>query len=224
VTFAKKVNGNARLLGMLIAVTGWVAVLLQLYLSVRLTQAQGGTLGRSLVMYFGYFTVLTNWLVCLAVTWPLLAPTSGPGRFFVRPSVIGGVAASIVFVGIAYHILLRHIWQPQGLHWVANTLLHYAVPILFAIYSVIMLRGARLRWTAPFWWSIYLLLYFVYALIRGAVIGSYPYGFIDVSILGYTATVRNGCFLLLAFLMLGYLLMLVWHLTSNKRDASGRLG
>jgi hypothetical protein len=224
VTFANTVNGKARPLAILIAVTAWVAVLLQLYLSIRLTQAQGGSLGRSLVVYFGYFTVLTNWLVCLAVTWPLLAPASGLGRFFVRPVVIGGVTASIVFVGVAYHVLLRHIWQPQGLYWVANALLHYATPILFTLYSVIMLRGANLRWTAPFWWSIYLLLYFVYALIRGALIGSYPYGFIDVSILGYTATVRNGCLLLVAFLMLGYVLMLVWRMTSGKRDASRSLG
>ena len=215
-TSENTINGGARLLAALIAVTGWVAVLLQLYLSFRLTLANGGTLGRALVMYFGYFTVLTNWLVCVAATWPLLAPTSAPGRFFVRPMVIGWVTASIVFVGIAYYVLLRHVWQPQGLHWVSNALLHYAIPILFVIYSLIVLRGVSLRWTAPLWWSIYMVLYFTYALIRGALIGSYPYGFIDVSVLGDAAAIRNGCFLLLAFLGLSYLLILIWRVGARR--------
>ncbi|GFZ91605.1 Pr6Pr family membrane protein [Dyella caseinilytica] len=215
-TSANTINGKLRPLAILIAVTGWAAVLLQLYLSMHTALAGGGTLGWGLVMYSGYFTVLTNWLVCLVVTWPLLAPTSAGGRFFVRPMVIGWVTVSIVFVGIAYHLLLRQIWQPQGLYWVANALLHYATPILFTIYSLIVLRGVRLRWTAPWWWSVYLVFYFVYALIRGALIGSYPYGFIDVSMLGYAATVRNGCFLLVAFLLLGYLLMLVWRVGSRR--------
>lgn len=206
------INGKARLLAILIAVVGWIAVLLQLYLSIRLAGANGRGLGWALLMYFGYFTVLTNWLVCLAVTWPLAAPDSAGGRFFARPAVIGGVTAGILFVGIAYHLLLRRIWQPQGLHWVANALLHYATPILFLLYSLVMLRGIALRWTTPLWWSGYLLIYFVYALVRGAMIGSYPYGFIDVSVLGYAATLRNGCFLLLAFLLLGYLLLGVWRL------------
>jgi len=221
VTSANTTIGGARPLAILIAVIGWAAVWLQFYLSLRLALAGGGTPGRALLMYFGYFTVLTNWLVCLAVTWPLLAPASAPGRFFVRPAAIGWVTVSIAFVGIAYHLLLRRVWQPQGLQWLANGLLHYATPTLFAIYSLMVLRGVRLRWTAPLWWSVYLVLYFVYALIRGALIGSYPYGFIDVSLLGYVNVLRNGCFLLVAFLLLGYVLTLVWRVGAKRDGPNG---
>jgi hypothetical protein len=115
-------SGKARPLAALIAVTVWAAVLLQLYLSLGLVLAQGGTVARGLAMYFGYFTVLTNWLVCLAMTWPLLAPNSAPGRFFARPVVVGGVTACIAFVGLAYYVLLRHVWQPQGLRLLADVL------------------------------------------------------------------------------------------------------
>ncbi|GLQ51689.1 hypothetical protein GCM10010872_31380 [Dyella flava] len=202
---------------MLVAATGWLAVLLQLYLSLALALAQGKTMGQGLVMYFGYFTILTNLLVCLAVTWPLLAPNSGPGRYFARPIVTGWVTASIAFVGIAYYVLLRHVWQPQGLRLLADVLLHYVSPALCVIYSLIVLRGSALRWTAPLWWSIYLLIYFAYALLRGALIGSYPYGFIDASALGYAVAVRNGFLLLIAFLLLAYLLMLAWRIGA-KRD------
>jgi hypothetical protein len=214
------IHAKARPLAILIAVTGWAAVLLQLYLSLASVLTQGGTIGQGLVLYFGYFTILTNGLVCLAMTWPLLAPHSAVGRFFVRPSVVGWVTASIAFVGIAYYVLLRHVWQPQGLRWLADVLLHYVVPTLCVIYSLIVLRGVALRWAAPLWWSLYPTLYFGYALLRGALIGSYPYGFIDASALGYAVALRNGFFLLIAFLLLAYLLMAIWRIARGL----GRLG
>jgi hypothetical protein len=213
---ANVTNGKARPLAILIALTGWVAVFLQLYLSTRLSLANGRTIGWALVAYFGYFTVLTNWLVCFAMTWPWVAPSSVPGQFFARPVTIGWVTASIVFVGIGYHFLLYQPGQLHGLHRLANALLHYATPILCAIYSLIVLRGVRLRWTAPWWWAIYLALYFAYVLIRGGLIGIYPYAFIDVSQLGYLAAVRNACLLLVAFLVLSYLLIAVWRVGGKR--------
>jgi hypothetical protein len=212
-------QSKARPLAALIAIIGWAAVLLQLYLTLRFALAEGQTVGQGLVKYLGYFTIWTNLLVCLAATLPLLAPASLSGRFFGRPLVVGWVAASIAFGGLAYFVLLRHIWQPQGLQLIADVLLHYVVPILFVMYSLIALRGIALRWTAPLWWSIYLAIYFAYALVRGALVGSYPYGFIDVSVLGYAATVRNGVFLLLAFLLLAYVLLLTWRIGTRQRGS-----
>ena len=209
-----RVNGRA--LAALIAIVAWVAVLLQLYLSLAYAITSGKSVGEGLVNYFGFFTVLTNLLVCVATTFPLLAPASALGRFFVRPVAIGWVTASIAFVGIAYYLLLRHVWMPQGLQLVADVLLHYVVPILFVVYSLITLRGTALRWTAPLWWCLYLVAYFVYVLVRGAIIGTYPYGFIDASRLGYAITLRNGCLLLVAFLVLAYVLILVWRVGASS--------
>jgi hypothetical protein len=209
-------NDKARPLEALIAIVAWAAVFLQLYLSLRFAIDEGRTIGQGLVGYFGFFTVLTNLLVCLATTLPLLAPSSAAGRFFVRPIAVGWVATSIAFVGLAYYILLRRLWQPDGVRLVSDVLLHYVVPALFVIYSIVMLRGAVLRWTAPLWWSIYLAVYFVYVLVRGALIGRYPYEFIDVSQLGYVATLRNAILLLFAFLALAYLLMLIWRFAGRR--------
>jgi hypothetical protein len=217
-TFVNPTTGKARPLLALTAVTCWVAVFLQLYLSLRFAMADGGTVGQGLARYFGYFTVLTNLLVCFAATSSLLVPSTVLGRFFARPPVVGWVATSIAFVGLAYYVLLSRLWQPQGLQLISDVLLHYAVPVLFVIYSVIVLRGAVLRWTAPLWWSIYLAVYFAYMLVRGVLMGSYPYEFLDASALGYAATLRNAILLLLAFLVLAYLLMLVWRIGSDRRS------
>jgi hypothetical protein len=207
---------KGRSVAAVIAIIAWIAVLLQLYLSLSYATSSGKSVGQGLVMYLGFFTVLTNLLVCFATTLPQVASASALGRFFARPVAIGWVAASIAFVGVAYYVLLRHVWKPQGLQLLCDVLLHYAVPILFVIYSLIALRGIALRWTAPLWWSLYPLIYFVYALVRGAIIGVYPYGFIDAAQLGYFVAVRNGCFLWMAFLVLAYLLMLAWRMGAGS--------
>jgi hypothetical protein len=216
-TSVNPTTGKAGPLLALIAIIGWVAVFLQLYLSLRFAVADGSTVVQGVVRYLGYFTVLTNLLVCLATTLSLLAPSSSLGRFFERPIAVGWVTASIAFVGVAYYVLLSRLWQPHGLQLLSDVLLHYVVPALFVIYSVMVLRGAVLRWTAPLWWSIYLVVYFAYLLLRGALGCSYPYEFLDASTLGYTMALRNGVFLWLAFLVLAYLLMLVWRIGGNRR-------
>lgn len=206
----------------LTAVASFVALALQLYLSLHFATANGGSVALGLVMYLGFFTITTNLLVYVASLMPLAAPASQLGRFFVRPVAIGWVATSIIFVGIAYHLLLRHVWAPQGLQLLANVMLHYVVPILYLIFSLIALRGTRIRWVSPLWWSLYPLIYFIYALVRGAIIGSYPYGFIDASKLGYAVTFRNGVLLWLAFLVLAHVLMLIWRIGASDISQPGK--
>lgn len=194
--------------GVVIALTAlaWLGVLLQLYLSLHSAIENGRGVGGGLVSYFGYFTILTNFLVCISLTMPLSAPASSPGRFFARSDVTAGVATSIVFVGLAYHFLLRNVWNPQGLNLVANDLLHYITPILFLAYWWFYFPKGALRWSYPFIWGLYPTAYLIYALARGAIIGSYPYGFIDPSAIGYQRTMINAVGLLVAFFALGLIL------------------
>ncbi|RUL61483.1 hypothetical protein EKH79_17770 [Dyella dinghuensis] len=206
----------------LTAVVVFVALALQFYLSLRLAEANGKSIGYGVVLYLGFFTITTNLLVLLASVAPMMAPASWLGRFFVRPVAVGWVATSIAFVSVAYFLLLRHVWKPQGLQLIADVLLHYVVPALYVLFSFVALRAMRLRWVLPFWWSIYPLIYFIYAMVRGEVIGAYPYGFIDASALGYATTFRNAVFLLIAFLMLAYLLILLWRVGAEPLSRSDK--
>jgi len=202
---------RARPLLALIALLAWFGVLLQLYLSLRLTAAMGMDVAQGLAIYFGYFTVLTNILVGMAATCVAVLPASAPGGFFARPAATGWVAASIAFVGVAYFVLLRHAWNPQGLQLLADVLMHYIVPSLVLVHSMFALRRTVLPWTAPLWWSLYPVGYFMYVLWRGVLIGRYPYPFIDVAQLGYAMALRNAAMLWLAFVALSYVLMSVWR-------------
>lgn len=190
-----------------LAAIAWFGLLLQFFLTVHSNVENGKGALWGIVLYLGYFTIITNFLVCLALTLPLLAPASAGGRFFARSDVNACVATSIVFVALAYHFLLRNLWHPQGLSLLADTLLHYVTPILFLLYWWFAFPKGSLRWSYPFIWGLYPTAYLIYALIRGEIIGNYPYGFIDAKAIGYEKTLINGVGLLIAFFVLGFILV-----------------
>lgn len=190
-----------------LAVLGWFAVLLQGFLTLHSATQSGNSIGSGVVIFLGYFTILTNLLVCISLTAPLLAPSSSIGQVFARAPAIGWVATSILFVGISYHVLLRNTWHPQGLSYLTNLLLHYVMPVLYLVYWWIDSPRTSLRWIHPVIWGVYPTLYLIYALIRGSIIGSYPYGFINAAAIGYERTLINGIGLLGFFIALGLLLV-----------------
>lgn len=203
----------ARLSGALLAVIAWFALLLQLNLSVGMAAANGKPAVMGVVIFLGYFTVLTNLFVALVLTLPLVVPSSAGGRFAARPGVVGCAVTSLVVVGIGYHLLLRHVWSPEGMQWLADMLLHYVMPILFFLHWLLVLPGRRLPALSPLVWCVYPVAYIVYALLRGEVMHAYPYPFIDVTAIGYGAALFNSLGLLVCFGVLGAIFVAV----SNAR-------
>ncbi|BBF66584.1 MULTISPECIES: Pr6Pr family membrane protein [Acidithiobacillus] len=191
------------------AALGWMALALQFALSLQLSIAHGkGVLG-GLVIYFSFFTILTNLLVALALTASLLPVRSGVIEFLTRPGVNTGIAASIALVGIAYALLLQHLWHPEGLQLVADMLLHYVMPSLFLVYWWVAVPRGDVRWTSVFAWMLYPVLYFLYAMTRGALSGVYPYPFINAAELGYEQALANAFGVLAGFIVLALLLVVM---------------
>lgn len=200
-------SSRATVYASIAASIAWLGLLLQCFLSLKTTLHKGQTIADGLIFFFGFFTVLTNIMVGLTLTWPLLARKSTLGQFFRSPFAIAGVAVSITFVALSYHFLLRHVWNPQGAQWLADVTLHYAVPLIFVIYWWIYSRAGTLRWSYPLIWSVYPIVYFLYVLVRGAIVETYPYGFIDVAAIGYRRTTTNAIGLLVAFVILGLVIV-----------------
>lgn len=117
------------------------------------------------------------------------------------------IAASIVLVALAYSVLLRHLWQPQGWQWLADELLHDVMPVLYALYWWCEVRKGTLRLWHLAVWAIYPAVYFAYALWRGSEIGVYAYPFIDVASLGYGQVMLNALGVLMGFWGIGVVLL-----------------
>ena len=59
---------SARQFAALVACVAWAALLLQLWLTVTLVLGQGRGFWMGLVVYFGFFTVLTNLFAAVCTT------------------------------------------------------------------------------------------------------------------------------------------------------------
>ncbi|WP_442963913.1 Pr6Pr family membrane protein [Pseudomonas sp. MM213] len=189
------------------AVLGWAGLSIQLYLIFYSRWMLGASLLGGLVSFFSYFTVLSNTLVATVLTCALTSRESAARRWFLQPWVSGGVAVSIAVVGLAYNILLRHLWHPEGWQWLADELMHDVMPLLFLAWWWLCVPKGTLRLRHIALWVIYPLLYFAYALLRGHLLAVYPYPFIDVDKLGYPQVFVNAGGLLAGFVVIALLVI-----------------
>jgi hypothetical protein len=200
-----------------LAALGWFGLILQLYVSIATAHANGTSVATAIVNYFSFFTILTNLLVAMVLTQLSLHKRSRD-PFFTRPAVQATAAVSIAIVGIVYSLVLRQLWDPEGLQKIADIILHDAIPVLYVVYWLWLARSYDLRFRDVPRWLIYPAVYLIYTLIRGAITGRYPYPFLDAGELGYPRVCLNIIALLGAFLTVGLGLLAVNHWVQRRRD------
>ncbi|MBB2146963.1 hypothetical protein GM921_15780 [Pedobacter sp. LMG 31464] len=179
-----------------LALLTWFAILLQLYLTES-----------SFLNFLSYFTILSNVLVAVCLTFSSLLPTTTFGNYFSSIKVRSAIALYIFIVGLVYNFVLRGIWEPKGWQLVVDNLLHVIVPMLYVLYWLIFIPKGVLKWKDGIVWAYFPLAYLIYSLIRGYFIGWYPYPFLDVSKIGYQKVFINSGFMVIAFVLVGLLLI-----------------
>ncbi|EJM58384.1 Pr6Pr family membrane protein [Pseudomonas sp. GM48] len=189
------------------AMLGWAGLSIQMYLIFYSRWTLGASLIGGLVSFFSYFTVLSNTLVATVLTCEWTSRESAARRWFLQPWVSSGVAVSIAVVGLAYSLLLRHLWHPEGWQWLADELMHDVMPLLFLGYWWCCVPKGTLRLRHIGLWVIYPQVYFAYALLRGHLLATYPYPFVDVDKLGYPQVFINAGGLLAGFVVIALLLI-----------------
>ncbi|KJZ41398.1 MULTISPECIES: Pr6Pr family membrane protein [Pseudomonas] len=184
------------------AVLGWLGLSIQLYLILYSRWSLEASLIGGLVSFFSYFTVLTNTLVATVLTCEWTSRESAARRWFLQPWVSSAIVVSIAVVGLAYSLLLRHLWHPEGWQFLADELMHDIMPLLFLGYWWLCVPKGTLRLRHIALWLIYPLVYFVSVLWRGHVLAVYPYPFVDVDKLGYPQVFLNAGGLLVGFVVI----------------------
>lgn len=202
---------------MLLATAAWLTVGTQFWLSIRTALSDGGSVLDGIVSYFGYFTLLTNILCAAVVTaWvpvsrvrsdELESRSRGPGALLRRSGVMTTAATAIIIVGAVYHLLLAHLWDPQGIDLVVDTMLHTVLPIAFVLFWWRTVPRGAVAWREIPAWVGYPAGYALYILVRGAIIAEYPYPFIDVAELGYATALRNAGGIAIVFCAVAALLV-----------------
>ena len=179
----------------LAASVSWFAILAQYWLSTS-----DGGLVRGTITYFGFFTLLGNILVALAFIAPLL-PNASQASFFNRPGVRTAIGVYILVIAVIFYLLLRKLYQPTGLGWFLNILLHYVDPPLYLFDWAVFVQKRDLTFRQIPFWLIFPLAYAVVTLLHGAVSGYYPYPFLNAEAYGYRQISINIAALTLFFII-----------------------
>jgi hypothetical protein len=212
---AKSSSSPEKLVARLIALMAAVGLLLQL--GVVLTHTHDAPeAARATLRFFSYFTILSNLLVVLACG--LAHP------FFTSPRVRGAVALYIAVTAAVYITILAGTWQPTGVLWISNGLLHYWVPAGYLGFWLVQAyrprQRPRLRFGDALRWLSFPAAYLAWTLVRGAWVHEYPYPFMDVTAIGMLAVVRNAAVLLVLFVLLGLVLVGLDKLAGRRVLAS----
>lgn len=190
-----------------LAILTWYGLGLQFYVTIMTARTNETSVSTALINYLSFFTILTNFLVALVLTSTLREKKSGQPNFFATPNVQSATAVSIAIVGIVYSLVLRHLWDPEGLQKVADVVLHDVVPVAYVLFWLVFISKEKLRFEDVPRWLAYPAVYLVYTLIRGAITARYPYPFLDAAEIGYLRVALNIVILLAAFLAASFLLL-----------------
>ena len=196
----------------LVALLALSALVLQYVLILQLTRDNVGVV-LGTVRFLTYFTILSN----IAVMLVACAAAAGQPGFFAQARVRGAVALYIGVTGSIYFFILRHLWQPQGAQWWADTGLHYAVPLAYLAWWLTCVPHGTLRWRDVAGWLLFPLGYVVWVFLRGAWVGEYPYPFIDVAQLGWARVGVNALGVMGVFVVLGLVVVGLDHLLGRRR-------
>ena len=188
----------ARAAAALIALVCWVGIGVQFWASFTFRHYD---LALTLWTLARFFTIICN--LALAIAMSVVAVGKR-----LSPLVLGGLTLAILLVGIVYRTLLAGLHPLSGLPLIANILLHDVSPLLMAAYWLLLVPRGELRWTAPWWWCVFPVAYFVYVLGRGQLDQHYPYPFMDVAKLGWAQVLLNAGGIAVTFLIAGF--ALVW--------------
>ncbi|MDR5754349.1 MULTISPECIES: Pr6Pr family membrane protein [unclassified Caballeronia] len=198
-----------------IALIAWLALAAQTDITIDRWVSRGYTVFDGIERMSSYLTNLTVFLSAICFTCVATRARSPVARFFRQPTVVTAIVVYMVFVGIAYNVLLRYLWTPSGYRALVNECLHTFVPVLAALFWVFFVPRFHLSVRQCLLWLVYPLGYLCVTLLRGSVSDFYPYPFIDVGELGYPHVLANATLLVLAFLTLMGVFIAINH---RRRD------
>jgi hypothetical protein len=169
------------------------------------------TLGERLIRFIGYFTVLSN----ILVAWVSLTIALGRDRDTAgwRTLRLTSLVA-ITVTGLVHWFLLRPLLDLHGSDYLADKLLHVAVPLVAFVGGVAFGPRGRVQGRDVLASLVFPILWLVYTLVRGAITGFYPYPFLDADAEGYAAV--SAVSLGIAVLFVG-LAALAWQVDALAR-------
>lgn len=179
----------------LFSILCWITIITQYVVMIDNRMA---SVAETTVRFFTFFTILSNIVVAVVFTSIVIKP-KGTFSFFLNPINQSAIGVYIFVVGFVYNLILRFLWQPQGIQRIVDEMLHTIIPIYYILYWFFKINTKSILWKNFIKWLIYPIVYLVVIMIRGSFSNYYPYPFVNVSSLGSNKVVLNIILLTLFF-------------------------
>ena len=157
------------------------------------TLADAGAL--DVVNFFSYFTIQAN-LIGIAVL--LIVAAVGSRQ---RPiGLEGWRGATTVYLTLTFVVvlaLLQNVDVGLQLGWV-DVVLHKVTPVVIVLDWLIDPPYVPISWRRALTWLVYPVAWLGYTLVRGAIVGWYPYPFLDPANGGYGQVAETVAVVLVA--------------------------
>ena len=195
------------------AIVATSGLVLQLVLTAT---APGQSLPVRLLRLVSHFTVQADVLAALTCWMLWVRPTRGVRTVFrvARLDAVVGVTVT----GLVYLVVLRPVVDLEGWWALADTLLHYAVPLLVVAGWVVYGPRRRVDRRIVLFSLLWPVGFFVWTVVHGAVSGFYPYPFVDVDEIGYGSVLGRAA--VICALLLALASILLW--VDRRLDARAR--
>ncbi len=135
----------------------------------------------SVANFFSFFTIESNLIgsVVFLFTGFAALRAADTDRFAM---LRGAATLYLTMTGIIYFLLLRGLEASlqTPVPWV-NTVLHYLMPAALLVDWLVAPPGQKITFRRALRWALFPAAYVFYSLIRGPIVGWYPYPFLDVS-------------------------------------------
>ena len=133
------------------------------------------------------------------------------------------VTTYILVSGVVYGII---VWQSSAAHYVievpwSSQLLHFVIPACALVDWILDPSKARLSWRYLGWAIVFPVFWLLYTLIRGPIVGWYPYFFLDARQVSGPGETVYYC-LIIVGIITGIAALLTW-ITRLKRMPRHRL-
>ncbi len=173
--------------------------------------------GFSAVNFFSYFTILSNTVTGLALL--VLAVRPLPSRPVLAEATRGALTVYMATTGLVFLVLLDDGDPGLTLPWV-NTVIHRVVPIAVLVDWLLVRQRGAVRYSWAVAWLAVPVAYVGYSVVRGLVVGWYPYPFLQPGLVGGI----GGVLVRLAFIAAGIVLAsLVMAWLGNRSVARPRV-
>ncbi len=197
-----------------------LSILVLLSIAVQLNQSVLEQ-GRPISHFLSFFTIQSNLIAAVALAWLALCPADGLpslGRDQLRSSTVLYMSVT----GVVFALLLSALQEQLQvtIPWVDNVL-HRLTPVLLVADWIFDPPSPRLTLRSSLVALVFPLVWLVYTLVRGVLVGWYPYPFLDPAQPGgYTTVAIYSLAITIGSTFILWLIVLVG--AREARTPSGR--